>query len=165
MSGALVTLGAAVWANERASPTLSRRINCAASLWRVDPSLKIIVSGGVGHHPPSEAEMMRRLLCKQGVPASSIILEDRSTNTLENAIFSAALMREHGLTHAIIVTDGYHMARAWLSFRHAGVVVSMVSASRCQPRPRLALSMRQWLREALALPFYALRLLLRRIHH
>ena len=86
---AIVILGAAVWA-DGPSPTLQRRTGKALALWQRDPSQHLIPCGGLGQHPPTEAEAMRALLMDHGVPATHILSEDQSTNTYEN-IANAAL--------------------------------------------------------------------------
>ena len=101
---------------------------------------------------------MAGLLRDAGVPEAAILQEDAATSTLENARLTARIMARHGLRQALVVTDGYHRARAWASFRAAGVAVRTVSASATAPRARWGVTLRMGLREALALPVYALRL-------
>jgi uncharacterized SAM-binding protein YcdF (DUF218 family) len=47
--------------------------------------------------------------------------EERSRNTLENAAYTADLLRPLGITRIIVVTDSFHMTRALWSFRRAGL--------------------------------------------
>jgi uncharacterized SAM-binding protein YcdF (DUF218 family) len=47
--------------------------------------------------------------------------EQRSRNTLENAAYTAELLRPLGITRVIVVTDSIHMPRALWSFRRAGL--------------------------------------------
>ena len=56
-----LVLGAAVWPGGRPSPTLRRRALKAAALWHEGQVRAIIGCGGVGRHPPSEAEVIRAL--------------------------------------------------------------------------------------------------------
>jgi uncharacterized SAM-binding protein YcdF (DUF218 family) len=58
------------------------------------------------------------MLKAQGVPAGAIVVEPRSRTTKENAEFSVAILRQAGLTNAIIVTSWYHSRRALNCFRH-----------------------------------------------
>ena len=163
MTRAIVILGAAVWPDEQPSPTLRRRINAAAHLWHKGGFDRIIASGGLGKHPPSEAEVMRRLLRAADVPSDAILLEDRSVSTRTNAINTLELARAQQITHLTIVTDGYHGPRAWVTFKALGATpFRTYSAARSHPRPRLSLTLRQTLREVIALPVYIVRLALGR---
>jgi uncharacterized SAM-binding protein YcdF (DUF218 family) len=55
------------------------------------------------------------------VPPEALLLEDQARSTEENALYTAALARAHGFDDVIIVTDGYHLYRADLLFRQAGL--------------------------------------------
>jgi len=105
---------------------------------------------------------MRDLLIQGGVPADRIVLEDRSSTTRQNAENAIALMHQAGLHEAVVVTDMYHCPRAWYTFWALGLRVRMVSATSAQPHPRLRVALKVWARECVALPVYALRLMLRR---
>jgi uncharacterized SAM-binding protein YcdF (DUF218 family) len=57
-------------------------------------------------------------------------VEDRSRSTLQNALFSRPLLGPLAGDRVILVTDGFHLARAWASFRWAGYPqVSLAAAS------------------------------------
>jgi uncharacterized SAM-binding protein YcdF (DUF218 family) len=69
--------------------------------------------------PIPEAHAMRRLAIEAGVPGSAITIEDRSTSTLQNALYTREAIGPLP-PGTVIVTDRTHMARAWLSFWWAG---------------------------------------------
>jgi vancomycin permeability regulator SanA len=71
----IVVLGAAVWAGGRPSPTLRRRVLHAVELLQCGHSDILILSGGVGKFPPSEARVMRRVAMSRGVARDKIIME------------------------------------------------------------------------------------------
>jgi uncharacterized SAM-binding protein YcdF (DUF218 family) len=81
----------------------------------------VIVAGGAVDGGPSEAGVVRRFLQEFGVPGESILLDERSRDPVENARYSARIMREKGFRKAVLVTSGYHLRRALLLFRAAGV--------------------------------------------
>lgn len=103
------------------------RLMHAADLYKAGKAKFVLVSGGNWRHPSlhhSEADDMRDVLMRFGVPSSSILVEANSLDTGQNADFSEQLMQQQHLTTALLVTSGVHMPRAMASFRRAGVVVT-----------------------------------------
>ncbi len=151
---AVIVLGAGV-NGERPSLTLRGRINAAAAcLADLPEDVPVILSGGQGEGEDiSEAECMRRELTMLGVDGSSLVLEDKSTDTRENFANSCALLREMGLelsadTRVAIVTSDFHLCRAKLLLNdYAEVQAVGVGAS----LPWLHLSINYYVREAFAL--------------
>jgi uncharacterized SAM-binding protein YcdF (DUF218 family) len=85
----------------------------------------VVISGG-RHEGPVIGEPIRDYLRCQGVPDDRIVVENRSTSTRENALFTAQLLRGKP-GRMVLLTSDYHMYRAWRAFRKAGLEV--------QPRP------------------------------
>jgi uncharacterized SAM-binding protein YcdF (DUF218 family) len=87
----------------------------------------ILISGGNGNFNPgqfSEGEWVRGQLKQLHFADSTILIEGKSRNTLENAKYSAALLKQSGLKPPyLLVTSGYHMRRAMHIFKNAGVNV------------------------------------------
>lgn len=110
-------LGAAVWANGP-SPTLLRRTRHGAALYHGKKIDRIICCGGLGKHPPTEAQAMVEILIDAGVPISDIRQEDASTNTAENIANALPLLDTQDV---LIITDWYHAPRARLVARRAGL--------------------------------------------
>nr|WP_243730852.1 YdcF family protein [Rubellimicrobium sp. CFH 75288] len=113
-------LGAAVWP-EGPSPTLRRRTLHAAALWDAGTVGALVACGGLGRHPPTEAEAMRDLLLAHGVPPDAIHLEARSRNTHENVAFALPILRRLGASEIVLVTDATHAPRARLIARGLGL--------------------------------------------
>lgn len=86
------------------------------------PAARIVFSGGAGNllGGATEAEYAKRLLMNLGVPAERIELEDRSRNTVENAVFTRALVNPNPNERWLLVTSAAHMPRAIGTFRQAG---------------------------------------------
>jgi uncharacterized SAM-binding protein YcdF (DUF218 family) len=120
-----LVLGAAVWA-DGPSPTLARRTNHAASLYHAGKIDRIICCGGLGKHPPTEAEVMAKLLHSSGIPREKVVLEDRSTTTSENILNALSLLDTNSV---VVVTDWYHAPRARLLAHRAGLTASTSSPS------------------------------------
>ena len=152
-------MGAAVWPGGQPSPTLVRRTRAAAALYRDGHVDLLVPTGGLGQHPPTEAEAMIRILRAEGVPGDAILPEDRATTTMESAVFVARLLSERGIDRATVVSDTYHLPRCWLAFRSQGWRCGLQAAGRASPRPKARIAARAWAREAAALPYYAWRIL------
>ena len=68
------------------------------------------------------------------------------------SVHAAAWMRAHGVRRAVVVTQYFHVARAVLACRRAGIDVVGATAPRWyEPRDLYSLA-----RETVALPVYAL---------
>lgn len=148
----IIVLGAAIWPGGVPSPTLKRRTRFACSLFLAGGHSQLVLSGGIGRHPPAEAEVMAAIALEMGVPAAALLLDADARTTIETAAFVArsAIDRQHGL---IAVTDRYHVPRTWLAFRAYGLPVRL----RCPPLGRdTRLSRRLWsfAREIPALLWY-----------
>jgi uncharacterized SAM-binding protein YcdF (DUF218 family) len=132
---AILVLGAAVWPGGRPSTTMARRTQEAARQWHAGAASAIIPCGGVGRHPPSEAEVMTRLLVEAGVPEEVIHPEDGSTSTATNIALARPILEELGISHVLIVSDAYHLPRARLLARRAGLGGRTASPPLCGARP------------------------------
>jgi uncharacterized SAM-binding protein YcdF (DUF218 family) len=99
------------------------RCEYAAWIQRSRPELPVLASGGGGQKPPM-AETMRELLRRAGVPEAMIRTEERSRNTYESAVYSAALLREEGIRRIALVVDARSMLRAAACFRKQGLEVT-----------------------------------------
>ena len=83
---------------------------------------KILISGGENRvTDDNEADKMSQELMSMGVQREDIILEDRSTNSLENVLFSKEVLEEkiglQNLKKIIAVTKHYHSRRAIMTLR------------------------------------------------
>jgi uncharacterized SAM-binding protein YcdF (DUF218 family) len=112
----IIVLGSGLRRDGRPGPALTRRSIHGAELWHQGIAPYVMCTGGLTTRlPRSEAEACAEILQQQGVPAESILLEDRSMSTEENAINAHEIMTTQGLNTAVLVSDRYHMLRAsWL---------------------------------------------------
>jgi uncharacterized SAM-binding protein YcdF (DUF218 family) len=128
----IVVLGGAVdpeFVAARGAPDLNEaaeRVTIVAALARKYPLARILYSGGNGHlvsRGGAEAQYAGALIETFGVPESRLILEDRSRNTAENAIFSLRLAMPKLGERWLLVTSAYHMPRSMGAFRKVGFAV------------------------------------------
>lgn len=99
-------------------------------IYRAGKASQIIIAAGNRTEQSSfrpEAELIADLLVEFGAPRSSLVLETKSRNTHENAINTAAIFRDHGWRHGVLVTSGIHMPRAMAAFRKQGMHLSAAS--------------------------------------
>ena len=71
----------------------------------------------------SEAADMQKLLKMLGVPEENMLLETRSQNTQENALFTAELLADTDINRIVLVTTARHMPRAKAVFEKQGFEV------------------------------------------
>ena len=104
----------------------AERMTSAVYLARRFPAAKIVFSGGSDElvpTAPSEAELALRLFERLGVERSRVRVDDRSRNTIENAIFSKAVAAPKPGERWLLVTSAHHMPRAVGAFRRSGFQV------------------------------------------
>ncbi len=116
-----VVLGSQVLPGGRASRTLDARTRHAARLYVAGDLDLLIPTGGVGDHPPSEAEVMAHILRMEGVPEEVILREDAATSTWDSAWLVADLARRRGIGEVRAVTDPLHCVRTVAAFGEAGL--------------------------------------------
>lgn len=76
----------------------------AAQLYLDGIAPKILFTGGLGRNtqgllPEPEAVRFARVAREMGVPAEDILMEDRSTNTAENILFTRQMLQERNIPH------------------------------------------------------------------
>jgi uncharacterized SAM-binding protein YcdF (DUF218 family) len=112
--------------NEAALNESAERLTVMAELARRYPKARIVFSGGSGaliFDEGTEAEFAARVLESFGIPYGRVLLEDRSRNTVENAVFSKAMAQPKPGERWLLVTSAFHLPRAMGIFRKAGFEV------------------------------------------
>lgn len=103
------------------------RVIYAAYLYKQAKAPIIVASGGnldfIGPQPTTPASDMANLLSFMGIPKQAILLEDKSQNTYENALFSARLLKSKNIHQIILVTSAMHMPRSVALFEKQGIQV------------------------------------------
>jgi len=131
---AIIVPGCAVRSDGTPSGALARRTRHAVELYQSGLAPSIVLTGGVGRFPPSEAAAAATLAISLGMPQTALILEEASTSTIENAAFAAECLDGASRHRVLIATDGYHCWRCRRIFsRH----FETVSTAGSVPGPRL----------------------------
>ncbi|MCB9762483.1 MAG: YdcF family protein [Alphaproteobacteria bacterium] len=145
---AIVVAGCRVRPDGTASLALRRRVELGVALWQQGLAPRIVMTGGLGDHAPTEAQAAADVARELGVPRRAILLEDRSTSTEENARNAATIAGPR----VLVVTDAYHVARAERVFgRYFDEAVGVGSVGPLDARTRGAL------REVAAIGWYGVR--------
>ena len=84
----------------------------------------VIMSGGLGNFTKDmwtekEADKFAKVAIQKGVPADAILIENKSTNTGENILFTQKLLKEKGLDpqRFIVVQKPYMERRSYDTFK------------------------------------------------
>ncbi len=121
-----VILGNRVYPGGQPSPALAARLNEGLAVWRAHRVGALIVSGGVERGGQlggdlDEARIMRAYLLAHGVPDTAIIADPFGDNTKLTGRNTAAILKAHGWTSVIAVSQFYHVPRTKLALHRAGV--------------------------------------------
>jgi uncharacterized SAM-binding protein YcdF (DUF218 family) len=88
------------------------RVKSAVRQYRRGAAAKLIMTGSAAHSPLVEADVMGALAESRGVPASDVIREPRALTTWQNLRYALAIMRQHHMQTALIVSTADHLPRA-----------------------------------------------------
>jgi hypothetical protein len=116
---AIVILGYALGEDASMKPPLIERLKAGLAIAKKYPNSKIIVSGGVPKQGITEADAMSKWLISQGIPKERILLENNSTDTVENGLFSTAILEKENIKDITLVTSASHIRRALTVFKEA----------------------------------------------
>lgn len=96
----------------------------AAELWLQGWAPLVIFSGGLGRltegiWTETEADKFARIAIEMGVPEDAILIENKSTNTGENILFTQELLKKNGLDPQsfIVVQKPYMERRSYATFK------------------------------------------------
>jgi len=120
IADAAVVLGAPLRPDGSLSEVVAERVAAAVELWRRGRAPLLVMAGGKTRGAEvAEATAMAAAARAQGVPADSILVEDASLYTAENAKNVAALLLP-GRRRVWVVTQPFHLRRSMMWFRRVG---------------------------------------------
>ncbi|MBQ4275964.1 MAG: YdcF family protein [Lachnospiraceae bacterium] len=115
----VIVLGAGLNGTTPSIP-LVKRIEEGYQYMSDNPDTILIASGGKGFNESiSEAECIKNELVRMGIDEDRIILEDKSTSTIENLKFSMQIIGDPN-TEVGIITNSFHEYRAKLIAKSVG---------------------------------------------
>jgi len=120
----LIVLGAEQLGDGTIGITSYWRSVYAVRAFRSGGFQRLVISGGRQGDPqsPSVARAMADFIVAGGVPREAITLEERSTSTRENALFTAELIKDWPGTKVLLTSD-CHIRRARRAFARVGIGV------------------------------------------
>lgn len=97
------------------------RIWQTITLYKIGKIKKILISGDSGYvirKGLHEADQLKEVLVKWGVPSKDILVENKSKNTFENAKLTAVFMRNNKFNKKfLLITSALHMKRTAACFK------------------------------------------------
>jgi uncharacterized SAM-binding protein YcdF (DUF218 family) len=122
---AIVVFAGGVGESGKAGGGAQERLARAVELYRAHYAPVMILSSGFVYSF-READVMRAMAIDQGVPDSAIMLEQRSTNTLQNVKFVDDILRDRHWNRILLVSSPYHMRRAVMVWKKQAPDVEVV---------------------------------------
>ncbi len=150
---ALIVLGAGI-RGDRLTLTLKYRLDTAIEYLNEHTDAVVVVSGGQGDDEVvSEASAMHDYLVENGIDDDRILVEDKSSSTEENFIFSKQLIEERLGSDCTVmfVTTRFHVFRAERVAAKLGIYAEGIPS-----RGVWYLTINDYLRECAALTQYYL---------
>lgn len=125
----MIVLGARIQPDGRMSHALQYRCETALNLWKDGLAQTIFLCGGqCTMDPCPEAWVMKAYFLEHGVPEDCLIVEDQSTNTIQNLRNAKAIMEQRSYARAAMITSDYHLTRALWIARDVGIQVWGIAA-------------------------------------
>ena len=116
MASAVACLGRGLKGYESEQDVYAR-VKKAVEIFKTKNPDYLILSGGYTTSKEfSEASFMKRIACDMGVDESRILLDEKSMNTVENAVNVNEIANEHGIDTITVVTSPYHLMRTKIIF-------------------------------------------------
>lgn len=136
----IVVLGCRIGLDGEPGPAAARRVDRAVRAFFELGARAVIASGGRrwdagvavdgdAANSVAEADAFSAALVRRGVDRDAVIRELCSLSTIENAWYSAELLRQGGFERPAVVTCDWHMPRAIACFECVGVCARALPAS------------------------------------
>lgn len=131
----VIVLGSGLIDGHKVPRLLGNRIDKAIEFYKKQQKKRkpptLLFSGGRGDDEHlAESVAMQKYALDKGIPVEDTLVEDRSTNTLENMLFSKEIMDESHPDgyRAIFSTNNFHLFRAGIYARKAGLSAQGIGA-------------------------------------
>lgn len=115
---AIIVLGYPADADGNPTPEQLSRVNEGVREYERGVAPRLIFTGGATRKQFVEAKVMARSALAEGIPASAVFVEPNARDTIQNACYSARIMKAHGWQSAEVVSNSSHLPRAGMIFSH-----------------------------------------------
>ena len=103
------------------------RVLAGVRLYQQGVASKILLSGGsiawLQERGTTPAEEMAAMMTSLGVPQKTLLIQPRSQDTYEDAVFSCEMIKAEGIERVVLVTSAMHMPRSVALFEAQGCQV------------------------------------------
>ncbi len=127
----VIVLGARV-RGTTVTKSLRKRLDKAFEYIEKNDNTILVLSGGQGNgEDVSEAQAMYDYLVQKGVDKSRLLLEDKSTSTVENIEYSMKIIEKNSQNDTVevgFITNNFHVFRAELVCRNMGYDIKGIPA-------------------------------------
>jgi vancomycin permeability regulator SanA len=106
-----VVLGAAVWSNNKPSPSLASRVDKALTLYEQKKISQIYLTGSNAPGELAESEVALKYIRAKRVNTSEIFLEKETTSTNEQIQYIKNNLIRTPNRKVIVISDSYHLVR------------------------------------------------------
>ncbi|HLA82363.1 MAG TPA: ElyC/SanA/YdcF family protein [Thermoleophilia bacterium] len=144
---AAIVLGARVYPNGTLSPMLRDRLETGVLLYKAGKVEKLLLSGDHGQTTYDEVNAMLRYAVERGVPDEDVFTDHAGFSTYDTMYRARDVFKVHS---AIVVTQGFHLARAVYTARALGLEATGVAADIQLYGNEWRFAMRDWVARAKA---------------
>jgi len=113
---AIIVLGTPADADGNPTPAQLSAVTEAVREYERGVAPRLVITGGAAHNGYVEANVMARVARAEGLPPSTVLIEPRARNTMENACYSEQLLAASNWHSAEVVSSASHLARTALIF-------------------------------------------------
>jgi len=136
----IVVFGAKAFSNTQPSSALYQRVRTACTLYHEGWARRLIFSGGPAEGAAQEADCMRNVALRLGVPDSAIVLDRNGLSTYDTVRNTTRMFGRIRARRVIAVSDFFHLPRIKMTYQRAGWEVSTVPTMNLRmPRDTCAL--------------------------
>ncbi len=122
-----IILGAKVYKSGKLSGMLEDRVLTGLELYRKGKVRKLLLTGDHGGKRYDEVNNMRKYLLKKRVAAKDIFMDHAGFSTYDSMYRAREIFH---VKDAVVVTQGFHIARAVYIARHLGINATGIIADR-----------------------------------
>jgi len=151
----IIILGARLY-GETPAPALQNRINGGIELAKKHKDAIVICTGGQGEDEGiSEGLAIKRELLKAGILENRILIEEKSTSTIENLKYSKKMLENLYLEkeEGIVVTNNYHAFRSSMVAESISLNIAVKKVNTPE-----SFKIKGYLREIIAVVYYFVKL-------